>query len=268
MQFSLRAPCALILLFPITAFAQVLISRRVYQEHGPSYQQIWNYNPANGALQPLTHSARNHFKPTCSSKATIFFVSSQLDAAPQTWSFSRSSGAERLVSKKALPDSRTETPSANSACSASARAGDLLACAQGREVVFMRNQAQIARVRVAKHDLRIGRLTWSPSRQWLLVDASGQNSNSSSPQSDYYAVDVVSRKTIPAGSGNSAVWVPGKTAILYTTPRELSPLSSVSGHSVWVSHVVSFDPTTKQTVDITSGLTNDTDLAACSFVRE
>jgi hypothetical protein len=179
------------------------------------------------------------------------------------WSFNRATGVERVIANKLVAPPAAPLAEGKPDCSVSARAGDLLACASGRDVVLFRNQAQIAHVRVAKHDLRISRLSWSPSREWLLVDTLGQNSNSTSPQSDYYAVDVVSRKVAPAGVGNSGIWVPGKTAVLYTTPRELTLLPNSSKHSVWVSHVVLFDPTTNKTVDITSGLTSDRDIAVC-----
>jgi hypothetical protein len=267
MRLPLRITCALILSVPLTAAAQVLISRRVYQQNGPSYQQIWNYNPSDGALQPLTHSARAHYQPTCSSNGkAILFVSLE-DGMPgaKRWSFNRATGVERVISSRPVVHPAAEENHGTADCLVSARAGDLLACANGREVILFRNQAQIARARIAKQNLRIGKLSWSPSREWLLVDTLGENSNSSSPQSDYYALDVLSRKVIPVGSGNSALWAPGKTAILYTTPRELTPLPISSRHSVWVSHVVSFDPATKKTADITSGLTNDTDLSVCTI---
>jgi hypothetical protein len=266
MRFSLRLTCALILFVPLTTPAQVLISRRVYKQNGPSYQQIWNYNPADGALQPLTHSARAHSQPTCSSNGkTILFVSPE-DGMPgaKHWSFNRATGVERIISNQPPVHPAAEGTHGAPECPVSARAGDLLACANGREVILFRNQAQIARARIAKQNLRIGKLSWSPSREWLLVDTLGENSNSSSPQSDYYALDVLTRKVIPVGSGNSGLWVPGKTAILYTTPRELTPLPAASKRSVWISHVVLFDPTTKKTADSTSGLTNDTDLSVCA----
>ena len=269
MRFSLRLTCALILSIPLTTHAQVLISRRVYKQNGPSYQQIWNYNPADGALQPLTHSARAHAQPTCSPNGkTILFVSPE-DGLPgaKRWSFNRATGVERVISNQPAIHPATEETHGTPECPVSARAGDLLACASGREVLLFRNQSQIALARVAKQNLRIGKLSWSPSREWLLVDALGENSNSSSPQSDYYALDVLSRKVVPIGSGNSGLWVPGKTAVLYTTPRELAPLPAPSKRSVWISHVVLYEPTTKKTADITSGLTNDTDLSVCA-VRE
>ena len=60
-----RAAVILALWFVSSASAQVIFSRRVYKEHGASYQQIWTWNPADGALKALTYSPRDHYHPTC-----------------------------------------------------------------------------------------------------------------------------------------------------------------------------------------------------------
>ena len=60
-----RATVILALLFVSSAFGEVIFSRRVYKEHGASYQQIWTWNPADGVLKALTHSPRDHDHPTC-----------------------------------------------------------------------------------------------------------------------------------------------------------------------------------------------------------
>ena len=39
---------------------QVEFSRRVYAEHGRSYQEIWRWDAATGGLKPLTKSPRDH----------------------------------------------------------------------------------------------------------------------------------------------------------------------------------------------------------------
>ena len=52
-----RATVVLALLFVSSAFGEVIFSRRVYKEHGASYQQIWTWNPADGVLKALTHSS-------------------------------------------------------------------------------------------------------------------------------------------------------------------------------------------------------------------
>ena len=47
-----RAVVILALLFVSSAFGEVIFSRRVYKEHGASYQQIWTWNPANPTEPP------------------------------------------------------------------------------------------------------------------------------------------------------------------------------------------------------------------------
>jgi hypothetical protein len=42
-----RATVILALLFVSSAFGEVIFSRRVYKEHGATYQQIWTWNPAD-----------------------------------------------------------------------------------------------------------------------------------------------------------------------------------------------------------------------------
>ena len=257
-------PLSLPLWLPVIAPAQVIMSRRIYRQNGPSYQQIWNWNPASGALKPLTHSARGHLDPICSPDGKAIFFTSLERRMPgaSLWSFNLRTGLERVISNKPVSQP-AEDKNADANCPVSARAGDLLACAKGRDVVLLRNRNQVARARIGAEEVRIDGLFWSPSREWLLVATFGQNSNSSSPQSDYFAFDIVSRKVIPVGSGNSGMWVPGKSAILYTTPRVLAPLPNQSTHSVWVEHTMLFDPATKKTSAVTSGLTDDSSLSAC-----
>jgi hypothetical protein len=60
-----RATLILALLFVSSAFGEVILSRRVYKEHGASCQQIWIWNPADGVFKALTHSPRDHYYPIC-----------------------------------------------------------------------------------------------------------------------------------------------------------------------------------------------------------
>jgi hypothetical protein len=56
-----RATVILALLFVSSASGEVIFSRRVYKEHGASYQQIWTWNPADGgqrAVLPYVSGAR------------------------------------------------------------------------------------------------------------------------------------------------------------------------------------------------------------------
>jgi hypothetical protein len=58
-----RGTVILALLFLSSASGEVIFSRRVYKEHGASYQQIWIWNPADGGLKALTHSLRTTTSP-------------------------------------------------------------------------------------------------------------------------------------------------------------------------------------------------------------
>src|ERR1039458_5560162 len=67
-----RATVILALFFVSSAFGEVIFSRRVYKEHGASYQQIFLWNPADGVLKELTHSPRDHYHPTCDGRIVKF----------------------------------------------------------------------------------------------------------------------------------------------------------------------------------------------------
>ena len=63
-----RATVILTLLFVSSAFGEVIFSRRVYREHGASYQQIFLWNPADSVLKELPHSPRDHYYPRCAGR--------------------------------------------------------------------------------------------------------------------------------------------------------------------------------------------------------
>jgi len=121
---------------------QVVFSRRVYKEQGASYQQIWSWNPANGALKALTHSPRNHYLPTCTG-AKITFVSPEKWADnSKLWSFDPLNGEERVVSNEPEPPSRPQASPKN-ACDWSAKAGVLEACGTEEDLSLSRNRQPI-----------------------------------------------------------------------------------------------------------------------------
>jgi Tol biopolymer transport system component len=79
--------------------AQVIFSRRVYAEHGRTYQQIWERRASDGGLKALTHSPRNHFQPMSSRDGKrIYFLAGPDDSETTgVWSFDRSTGLEREI---------------------------------------------------------------------------------------------------------------------------------------------------------------------------
>jgi len=69
---------------------------------------------------------------------------------------------------------------------------------------------------------------------------------------------------IPVGSGNDAMWLPGRDDIIYSTPRDLVSLTPSGKHQVWSSHLVVFDPSTRHVTPVTSGVANNIQPAPCA----
>src|SRR5579863_9351128 len=78
---------------------QVIFSRRVYAEHGRTYQQIWEWRASDGTLRALTHSPRNHFQPINSRDGTraYFLAGSDEFESTGVWRLDRSTGQEREI---------------------------------------------------------------------------------------------------------------------------------------------------------------------------
>jgi WD40 repeat protein len=88
--------------------AQVVLSRRVYTEHGRTWRQLWTASSESLDFRQLTHSARDHMEPLCSRDGRlIYFVSDRdgnrsLNAYAgandrELWTFDRHTGQERRV---------------------------------------------------------------------------------------------------------------------------------------------------------------------------
>ena len=65
-------------------------------------------------------------------------------------------------------------------------------------------------------------------------------------------------------TGTDPVWLPGRNAIIYVTPRDLAPLPPSGRHSVWSAHLAMFDLTTRKATRLTSGITNNQQPALCA----
>src|ERR1017187_3422505 len=119
-----RATVILALFFVSSAFGEVIFSRRVYKEHGASYQQIWTWNPADGVLKELTHSPRDHYHPTCDGRI-VKFTSPSPDVTDDVrlWNMNPATGEESAIGPapepKGRPDSRTRS------CDQFAKVGEL-----------------------------------------------------------------------------------------------------------------------------------------------
>jgi hypothetical protein len=107
------AICWALLLLPDWLSAQVVLSRRVYAEHGQSWQQLWISSQGYDNFKQVTRSPRNHDAAVCSHDGKqIFFTSDDRGdlnvgyaySQESLWSFDRITGEERLLRK--VPVSR------------------------------------------------------------------------------------------------------------------------------------------------------------------
>ena len=122
-----RATVYLALLFVSSAFGEVIFSRRVYKEHGASYQQIWTWNPADGVLKALTHSPQDHYSPICDGRI-IKFTSPSPDVTEDVrlWSLNPATGEESVVGP--APEPKEKPGSRTHGCDQFAKLRDLEAC--------------------------------------------------------------------------------------------------------------------------------------------
>src|SRR5260370_40233610 len=107
---------------------QVVFSRRVYKESGPSYQQIWNWNPSDNSLKQLTDSPRHHFSPSCSGQRIHFVSPEEWQTNARLWSFDRNTRDEKVVGP--VPPEADRKPAGLELCDVSAVAGPVQACAK------------------------------------------------------------------------------------------------------------------------------------------
>jgi hypothetical protein len=257
--------CGFILIHVFPMSGQVVFSRWEYKEQGRSYQQIWLWNAADGSLKQLSDSARGHFKPVCMGKRILFVSPEGWQENARLWSFDRLTRQERIVG--AVPGEQ-QRESATKGCAVAASSGSLLACGNGKDIAISRDGKPTGRVHAGERGTPILWLEWSPDRNWLLAATLGWETNSSSPQSDYYVVRADASTVIQVGSGNDGMWVPGRNQILYVSPRDLALLRSAGRRrEVWVAHLMLFDLETKKTSAITSGTRYGMDARTCGDLR-
>jgi len=257
---------------------QVVFSRRVYKERGASYQQIWNWNPADGVLKALTSSAQDHYRPECKGDSITFVSPEAYVPDAKLWSFDRKSGLERMIGPAPqLPDDEPAKTPAN-ACDHVASAGGLDACAKAADLTLARAGKQVAHFHIQVNicltqdgktngpcDTPIESLAWSHDRKWLIVEELGLETNSSAPQSDYYLVNAASLKLIKAVSAFEMVWLPERDQMVYVTPMDLAPLpGAMRARNVWVQQLMLYDAATGKVSAITSGVSQNRNPALCS----
>ena len=88
--------------------AQVIVSRRVYAEHGRTWRQLWIASSGSTDFKQLTHSPRDHMEPLCSRDGKLIYFVSDRDGTRslnayagatdrELWAFDRQTGQERLL---------------------------------------------------------------------------------------------------------------------------------------------------------------------------
>ena len=266
------AAALILLLFVSSLKAEVIFSRRVYKEHGSSFQQIWTWNPLDDSLRQLTHSPRDHFAPVCSGR-TIEFTSPSSDVTDHVklWRWNPATDKERIVGP--APEPREEPHLQAHGCDRFAKVGDLEACGNEELLVVSRSGKQMGRFQIqvntcpvdknsttGKCETPIRFLVWTANGKWLLVGEQGLNDGSGQRQDDFYLVNAATMRIIPVASAFTAFWLPGHDRIVYVTPQELMSLPGGSRkRSVWVQQLMFFDPLKGAPTSITSGLSNNVD---------
>jgi hypothetical protein len=244
---------------------QVVFSRRVYKEQGASYQQIWAWVPPSGVLKALTRSPRNHFLPACTGGEITFVVNSKL------WSFDPASGQERVVGPAPMPPDHEPKPQRG--CDVFAKAGSLEACGKAEDLSLSRGNKGIGHFKtdecpidnhgtLGKCETPIQSLEWSRDAKWLLVGALEDLH-----EWDYYVVNPSTMKLTRVATAfpNSALLLPGRDELLYTTPEDLAQLPGTRRErQVWVQQLIRFEPATGKSNAITSGVSNNLEASFCN----
>jgi hypothetical protein len=89
---------------------------------------------------------------------------------------------------------------------------------------------------------------FSPDGARLLVETIGAEQNSTSPQSDYWVLELASSKWEFVGPGQAAIFVPG--GVLLVTPRDMAQMSKL--HE-WVSQILFVDPVKHAQTPVVAG---------------
>lgn len=254
----------------ISLFGQeVVFSRRVYKGQGRSYQQIWSWNPANDVLKQVTDSARDHYRPACKG-GRVTFVTDNIPENAKLGSFNRVSGEERIIGPVPPPNDDLKP---RNGCEVFARAANLEACGKGQDLSILRANKVVSHFKIdecpiddhgtlAKCESPIVALEWSPDAKWLMVGATEDLH-----ELDYYVVSAVTMRLAQVATAfpDSAFWLGGRDELLYVTPMQTTPLPGVRGErNVWVQQLIRFDPATRKSTAITSGVTNNLDASLCN----
>ena len=98
----------------------------------------------------------------------------------------------------------------------------------------------------------------SPSGGLLLVKTVGASTNSTSPQSDYWVVDLAQKRWHFIGPGQTAIFAAG--GVLLIAPRELT---AVGKGQDWVANLLFIDPATRAQTPLGPATVNHSDPCFC-----
>ncbi len=225
----------------------------------------------------LTQSPRNHYLPACTNGKITFVSPEPYEENSKLWSFDSKTGQERVLGPAPMPSSGETKP--QNGCAHFVKAGDVEACSNDEELSVSRSGKVVGHFTIetdicpidnhgtiGKCDTPILYIGWSRDAKWLLVGELGLDTNSSAPQFDYYVVEAATMKLtkVASASQGDILWVPGRDQLLYVTPRDLAPLpGGRQERTVWVQHLMLFDPAAGKTTAITSGVSNNLDASVC-----
>jgi dipeptidyl aminopeptidase/acylaminoacyl peptidase len=142
--------------------------------------------------------------------------------------------------------------------------GRRLACAAGQTVriVNLTTGVEVAHADFTQRAMPPAVVDFSPDGARLLIATVGANHSTTSPQSDYWVLDLANGKWTFVGPGQSAVFAPGKTGtVLLATPRELRPVGKVQE---WISQLLLVDPATHAQTPLAAGPASDVEPCRCT----
>ncbi len=143
--------------------------------------------------------------------------------------------------------------------------GRSLACTAGQTIRILKltTGVEVAHADFAQRATPPFVADFAPDGNRLLVGTVGANHSSTSPQSDFWVLEIASGKWTFVGPGQSAVFAPGKPsgAVLLATPRELRPAAKVQE---WVSQLMLVDPATHAQTPIAAGAAANEEPCRCA----
>jgi dipeptidyl aminopeptidase/acylaminoacyl peptidase len=102
---------------------------------------------------------------------------------------------------------------------------------------------------------------FAPDGTRLLMATVGANHSSTSPQSDFWVLEIATAKWTFVGPGQSALFAPGKAgAVLLASPRDLRPAGKVQE---WTSQLLLVDPATHAQTPVAAGASANGEPCRC-----